>query len=332
MKKVASRLIYRALSLSGVLHLAARRHRKHLRILMYHGVHGGGGHPLDNFDGLELHVDRFAWQMEHLKANYEVVGTDACLDEGSGERPRAVVTFDDAYASVHSLAFPILKRLGLPATVFAPIDFIVGRKAMWWDRLRVAIRQTEAPSIEVSYLGKARILDVSTLEQKKKTLGAMAEDMKLLPDEEREGVIAAVLRASGSGGDVLTGREPMTVAEIQEMAKGGIAFESHGLTHRSLPVLTEDEVWRELTESRAVLEGWTGRPVTWFAYPYGHFDSRTAGLLGKAGYRAAVTTKNGFARRDEPMSLDRLGIGDPISKPQFEGALSGVRGLVASFR
>ncbi len=40
-----------------------------------------------------------------------------------GERVLAV-TFDDAYRSVETLARPILDRLGLPATVFAPTDLI----------------------------------------------------------------------------------------------------------------------------------------------------------------------------------------------------------------
>lgn len=52
-------------------------------------------------------------------------------------RPRdgrvVVVTFDDAYRSVLSGAFPILSALGLVGTVFVPTDFIAdeGRKLSW---------------------------------------------------------------------------------------------------------------------------------------------------------------------------------------------------------
>jgi peptidoglycan/xylan/chitin deacetylase (PgdA/CDA1 family) len=42
-----------------------------------------------------------------------------------------VVTFDDAYRSVLELAFPILERLGLPGTVFAPTDHMDGRPMSW---------------------------------------------------------------------------------------------------------------------------------------------------------------------------------------------------------
>jgi peptidoglycan/xylan/chitin deacetylase (PgdA/CDA1 family) len=43
-----------------------------------------------------------------------------------------VVTFDDAYRSVIELAAPILDRLGLPGTVYAPTDYIGTERPMSW--------------------------------------------------------------------------------------------------------------------------------------------------------------------------------------------------------
>jgi peptidoglycan/xylan/chitin deacetylase (PgdA/CDA1 family) len=43
-----------------------------------------------------------------------------------------VVTFDDAYRSVLELAAPILDRLSLPGTVFAPTDYIDAERPMSW--------------------------------------------------------------------------------------------------------------------------------------------------------------------------------------------------------
>jgi peptidoglycan/xylan/chitin deacetylase (PgdA/CDA1 family) len=48
--------------------------------------------------------------------------------------PRTLaVTFDDAFLSVLELAHPILARLGLPATVFAPTSFLDERQRLMWD-------------------------------------------------------------------------------------------------------------------------------------------------------------------------------------------------------
>jgi len=66
-----------------------------------------------------------------LRRGYEAM-TFSELVAGGGAGRTLAVTFDDAYRSVHDLARPVLHRLGIPATVFAPTDF-VGRDApMSW--------------------------------------------------------------------------------------------------------------------------------------------------------------------------------------------------------
>lgn len=47
-------------------------------------------------------------------------------------QPVFAVTFDDAYRSVLELGLPILQRLGVPATVFAPTDYIGSERPMVW--------------------------------------------------------------------------------------------------------------------------------------------------------------------------------------------------------
>ena len=47
----------------------------------------------------------------------------------AGARGRRVaVTFDDAYRSTYELAWPALRELGVPATVYAPVDFVGGNE------------------------------------------------------------------------------------------------------------------------------------------------------------------------------------------------------------
>ena len=43
------------------------------------------------------------------------------------------VTFDDAYRSVGQLALPLLRELGVPATVFAPTAFVGDPTARGWE-------------------------------------------------------------------------------------------------------------------------------------------------------------------------------------------------------
>jgi peptidoglycan/xylan/chitin deacetylase (PgdA/CDA1 family) len=46
------------------------------------------------------------------------------------------VTFDDGFASVKTYGLPVLDRLGVPATVFAPTAFMSGGQALAWPELR----------------------------------------------------------------------------------------------------------------------------------------------------------------------------------------------------
>lgn len=61
---------------------------------------------------------------------YRGVTFSEAVEAGAGKR--VAVTFDDAYRSVIDLALPILERLGLPGTVFAPTAHVDSEAPMAW--------------------------------------------------------------------------------------------------------------------------------------------------------------------------------------------------------
>jgi peptidoglycan/xylan/chitin deacetylase (PgdA/CDA1 family) len=58
------------------------------------------------------------------------------------------VTFDDAFASVARLAYPILASLGLPGTVFAPSAFISAGGPLRWAGIDHWLTTPSAPELE----------------------------------------------------------------------------------------------------------------------------------------------------------------------------------------
>jgi len=90
----------------------------------------------------------------------------------------------------------------------------------------------------------------------------------------------------------------LNAEEILDMQGRGVSFHSHSCTHASLPGLDDLGLERELVDSRAALQRLLGRPVDYFAYPYGHQDDRVVTAARRAGYRAAFSTQPGFNRRD----------------------------------
>jgi peptidoglycan/xylan/chitin deacetylase (PgdA/CDA1 family) len=95
-------------------------------VLCYHAVSEDWPSPL------AVHPDQLERQLVSLLARgYEgVTFSEAVLD--GGNKPLAV-TFDDAYRSVIELALPILSRLGIPGTVFAPTAHIGLPVPRGWD-------------------------------------------------------------------------------------------------------------------------------------------------------------------------------------------------------
>jgi peptidoglycan/xylan/chitin deacetylase (PgdA/CDA1 family) len=68
-----------------------------------------------------------------------------------------------------------------------------------------------------------------------------------------------------------------------------IEIGSHTIRHADLANATEEEAYREMAESKRVLEDMLGQPVTSFAYPYGHYSPACPAAAERAGYKSAAT-------------------------------------------
>lgn len=71
------------------------------------------------------------------------------LREGDGLAGKISVTFDDAYIGFASYAVPILQRLGIPATVFAPTEGL-GRPPRWLQRSSRLVTEGELRSLALT--------------------------------------------------------------------------------------------------------------------------------------------------------------------------------------
>lgn len=91
--------------------------------------------------------ERFERQLARLLAEGRrgVTFTEATRTP-PGERVLAV-TFDDAYRSVIELAAPILERHGVPATVFAPTDYIGSERPMRWEGIEQWLGGPDEPEL-----------------------------------------------------------------------------------------------------------------------------------------------------------------------------------------
>ena len=90
---------------------------------------------------MQVTATAFEAQMRYIKDNgYRVITLRDLEGFLAGERPiprrAVVVTIDDGYRSTYDIAYPILRRMGLRATVFVYTDFIGAGLSLTWAQLR----------------------------------------------------------------------------------------------------------------------------------------------------------------------------------------------------
>ncbi len=100
-------------------------------------------HKIDTLmHSLSVNPSDFRWQMEYLKSHgYNTITPDdliANMEEGKALPVNPVlITFDDGYLDNYKNAYPVLKELGMKATIFVVTDFMGGKKGyLDWSKCR----------------------------------------------------------------------------------------------------------------------------------------------------------------------------------------------------
>lgn len=280
-----------------------------LRVLAYHRVlEPAPGAPHDSV--VSATPGDFARQMRHLAESYDVVSASEVLDAVRGRwrlPDRAVlVTFDDAYRDFAETAWPIMRRYGLPATVFVPTGFPDRpEREFWWDRLHRAFASTSRRSLEWAPLGS---LPLGTPEDRRASLRRVQSHLKgAAHDAAMRGVERLCVELGGAppaGGSVLGWDE------LRELARDGVALGAHTRSHPALSRLPPGEMRDEVLGSRDDLRREIGEVLPIFAYPFGAYDDRVVEAVREAGFELAVTCLDGRNRlgSTDPLRLHRTNV------------------------
>ncbi len=284
--------------------LALTRPRRFL-ILCYHRVNDDG-HPF--FTGTPVAL--FRKQMEALRRHFTVRPLAELADRARrDELPRngVAVTFDDGYRDNFTNAFPVLRTLGLPATIFLTTDAVDRNALLWHDSMFDAFhrtRKTEA-RFENEPLALAPGERGASLSR---VLGRLRRSSPL----ERDRLVEDLLRELAIEPGVPPGWEKLSWQEVREMASQGISFGAHTLDHPILTFAGPEETRRQIGESKRRIESELGSEVTMFAYPNGaaaDFDRTTERIVEEEGLSLAVSTIAGANdEKTNPYALRRTGM------------------------
>jgi len=268
---------------TGVSTLFARSRRAY-RVIMFHGV-GDTHMPVEAFEA------NLRWMAERFRI-VPLAEIVQGIEHGRrpGARGEVALTFDDGLGNHFVRAWPVLRRLGLPASFFVCPGLIDGRRWIWNQEARARLKRMAPPARGEFAQAQMRMRTdaIEPLVQRMKELA--------LADRER---IEAALRAC-TPDFVPTPQEhehydPITWEQVRQLDPSLITIGSHTLSHPILPTIGDDALEHEVDESRRVLEERLGRPVELFCYPNGSHDERVYAHVSRS-YRAAITTNYGLVR------------------------------------
>src|SRR5437660_179327 len=267
--------------------------RNRLSILILHRVLPKGD-PLFPNEPVATEFDEL---LRHIKSTYNVLRlSDAIerLQAGSLPRRALSISFDDGYADNLSVAAPILRTHGLPATLFITTGYLDGG-SMWNDVVIEAFRGTKRSQMDLTHIGLG-IHPLASIDDRRVAIERVLGHIKYLPRQEREQRAQDVLHAAGV---TLPAGQMLSRDSVRELLDFGFEIGAHTVSHPILAKTPANEAWHEIVESKRQLEEILGRTVQLFAYPNGKPHEDYVGehvrMVREAGFRGAVSTASGAA-------------------------------------
>ncbi len=293
-----------------------------LAVLTYHRVDEPDGAPLLYPGLLSATPSEFEEQMLFVTTRYRPISLADLLEVRRGRaglpRRAVLVTFDDAYRDFAEHAWPRLRTLGVPVTLFVATAYPDRPVlAFWWDRLWAAITlappgaQVETPD------GPAAL---ATEADRIAAYRSLRRHLKTLPDSRLQGEL-----------ERLVGRfeQPAAVSpvlgwdELRALAGEGVALAPHTRTHPLLDRVPRERVREEIVGSLEDLEREIGTVSHVLAYPSGGLSDSVVDVVREVGFELAFSTKRGNNRigRSDWLRLRRLNVSRRFGFPALRAQL-----------
>lgn len=283
-------------------------------ILRYHAVVEPDQNSYTS-PSIALSPDQFDRHVRYFSRNYKILSLDYmmdCLQQNEKLPANGIIfTFDDGYAD-NFLAAQILKKYGANGTFFVTTEPIGRESRLWLAEVTHLILKTTQKKLEFGlddYREKFILEDGSS---RWNAIRSIIAGIKSNNRDFREAVLAQLRKQLGTE-HLLKDVENLMLTwdQIKDMAQMGMIIGSHTLTHLNLPNADADDAFREIRESKNVLESQLSSRIRHFSYPnsgpYDYYNETIREYVIKSGYDSSCTSRQGFVDdRSDPFALERV--------------------------
>jgi peptidoglycan/xylan/chitin deacetylase (PgdA/CDA1 family) len=302
-------------------------------VLTYHRVIEKWDRTIDySQPGMVVTAETFDRHLQFLKKHFEIVPLSSLVtpqseirNPKSFARPRCVITFDDGWRDNYTMAYPILRKHGVSATIFLTTDFIGTDRAFWHTEMMYLLldgdlqRMTSRAPMFEGYPAALRE-HLVRLARMKQALSPHDVDpfIEAVKESCNEDTIQNLIRDIASVLDLFrpffAGRRFfLDWHQVGEMAAKGLEIGSHGCSHRMLTRLDSERVEQELMWSKKDIERHLGIEVQHFAFPNGAANHDLIARVGKVGYKTACLCElSADETPSYPLTLRRAGMHEGV--------------------
>jgi len=214
--------------------------------------------PLDERRFIK-HLDYF---LKHFQPISVVDAYHHIINKTIPQKPSFVLSFDDGLAGVYQIAYPILKKKGIPALVFLNTDF-VDNKSLFY-RFKVALILNALSQQPMLKRPLQAILNDAQIE------GKDIVNQLFNVDFRRSYILNSLLPICEIDEQAfLQSEKPyLTLNQIKELSTQGFYFGSHGTNHAPFQILSEIEREQQLQTSFQWIEKNCPQPIKMIAFPF----------------------------------------------------------------
>jgi peptidoglycan/xylan/chitin deacetylase (PgdA/CDA1 family) len=246
------------------------------------------------------------------------------------------VTIDDGFTGVHRHALPLLKRYGIPATLYVTTYYLQRQIPVFNPAVDYVLASSRTRALDLTALGlSGGTVQVAGQDDRGPASRALVAGADACATEEaRSRLLVRTAEALGvDHAEFFASRRFHIVSaeELRALEAAGVDIQLH--THRHCFPDDDALAARELDDNREALRSIVAKPLRHFCYPDGIWSKSHWSVLARKGIDSAVTCEPGLADAGTPrFALPRFLDGENIRHIEFEAEVSGFHELLRRAR
>jgi peptidoglycan/xylan/chitin deacetylase (PgdA/CDA1 family) len=237
--------------------------------------------------------EKFIKQLIFFQKNFKLISLDEIIKNDLSSRYNyASIVFDDGFKTIETIAFPILKQLNIPFSIFLNKNAIVNNRLWLTDVLLQ--RKPFYQSVCIDY----NIANLSVEEKIDFLMNSNSFQNYIVNSNTEFDKFEQIY---------------LNYKDVEYLKNNNIIVGSHTLTHPNLALISEKQITEELALNKVFLDNSFKQNTSHFAIPFGkkyHYPQNIFTISKNCGYDYIFTTKPTYFTNKVKHVFPRIGLTD----------------------